>query len=114
MHTPATGNKKLSIINNYVITLYHIQTTIFIDEMGHLVGACSHIQGARGIDARFLKLSPASAVGPIPTKFSQYTPTPPATQYQCPFASKIKGPSTGESERSHCQKNPRRMREDGE
>ncbi len=32
------------------------------------------IQGASGIDARFLKLSPASAVSPILTKFSQYTP----------------------------------------
>ncbi len=32
------------------------------------------IQGASGIDARFLKLSPASAFSPIMTKFSQYTP----------------------------------------
>jgi hypothetical protein len=32
------------------------------------------IQGASGIDARFLKVSPASAVSPIMTKFSQYTP----------------------------------------
>jgi hypothetical protein len=32
------------------------------------------VQGARGIDARFLELSPASAVSPIMTKFSQYTP----------------------------------------
>jgi hypothetical protein len=32
------------------------------------------IQGARGIDARFLKLSPASAISLIMTKFSQYTP----------------------------------------
>ncbi len=32
------------------------------------------IQGASGIDARFLKLSPVSAVSPIMTKFSQYTP----------------------------------------
>ncbi len=39
-----------------------------------------HVQGARGIDARFLKLSPASAVSPILTKFSQYIPIPPATQ----------------------------------
>jgi hypothetical protein len=68
----------------------------------------------RGIDDRFLKLYPASVVSPIMTKFSQYTPTPPATQYRYPFACKIKGASTGESERSHCQKNPRRMREDGE
>jgi hypothetical protein len=37
-----------------------------------------------------------------------------ATQYQCPFTGKIKGPSTGESERRHCKNNPRRMREDGE
>jgi hypothetical protein len=48
-----------------------------------------HIQGARGIVARFLKWSPA-------------------------FAGKIKGTSTGESDSSHCQNNPRRMREDGE
>jgi hypothetical protein len=40
--------------------------------------------------------------------------TPPASQYRCPFASKVKEPSTVESERSHCQSNPRRMREDGE
>jgi hypothetical protein len=33
-----------------------------------------HLQGASGIDARFLKLSPASAVSAIMTKFSQYTP----------------------------------------
>ncbi len=33
-----------------------------------------HIQGARGICARFLILSPASAIRPIMTKFSQYTP----------------------------------------
>ncbi len=33
-----------------------------------------YIQGASGIDARFLKLYPASAVSPIMTKFSQYTP----------------------------------------
>ena len=33
-----------------------------------------HIQGARGIAARFLKWSPASTVSPIMTKFSQYTP----------------------------------------
>jgi hypothetical protein len=39
------------------------------------------VQGARGIAARFLKLSPASAFSPIMTKFSQYTPPPPATQY---------------------------------
>jgi hypothetical protein len=32
-----------------------------------------YIQGARGIGARFLKLSPASAFSPIMTKFSQYT-----------------------------------------
>ena len=32
------------------------------------------IQGASGIAARFLKASPASAVSPIMTKFSQYTP----------------------------------------
>jgi hypothetical protein len=32
------------------------------------------IQGASSIDARFLKLSPAEAVSPIMTKFSQYTP----------------------------------------
>jgi hypothetical protein len=73
-----------------------------------------HFQVARGIGARFLKLSPASDVSPILTKFLQYTPTPPATQYQCPFTGKIKGPSTGESERRHCQNNPRCMREDGE
>ncbi len=33
-----------------------------------------NIQGASGIDARFLKWSPASAVSPIMTKFSQCTP----------------------------------------
>ncbi len=33
-----------------------------------------YIQGARGIVARFLKWSPASAVSPIMTKFSQYNP----------------------------------------
>jgi hypothetical protein len=54
-------------------------------------------------------LSPASAVSPILTKFHSISPTPPATQYQCPFGLKIKGPSTGESERRHCE-----MREDGE
>jgi hypothetical protein len=32
-----------------------------------------YVQGASGIDARFFKLSPASAVSPIMTKFSQYT-----------------------------------------
>ncbi len=32
------------------------------------------VQGARGIDARFLKLSSASAFSPIMMKFSQYTP----------------------------------------
>jgi hypothetical protein len=36
--------------------------------------AAAHIQGARGIAARFLKWSPASTVCPIMTKFSQYTP----------------------------------------
>jgi hypothetical protein len=50
----------------------------------------------KGIGARFLKLSPASAVNPIMTKFSQYTPVYPIS----PFAGKIKGPSTGESEES--------------
>ncbi len=74
------------------------------------------IQGASGIDARFLKLSPASTVRAIMTKFSQYTPH--STCYLVlvpgyPFVGKIKGPVTGESESSHCQKNPRRMREDG-
>ncbi len=44
-----------------------------ITEMGKETFFIS-IQGARGIDARFLKLSPASAVSPILTKFSQYTP----------------------------------------
>jgi hypothetical protein len=39
--------------------------------------------------------------------------TTPATQYKCPFAGKIKGPSTGESVRSHFQNILRRMREDG-
>ncbi len=34
----------------------------------------SPIQGGRDIGARFLKLSPALAVSPILTKFSQYTP----------------------------------------
>jgi hypothetical protein len=34
----------------------------------------TYMQGASGIDARFLKLSPASAVSPIMTKISQYTP----------------------------------------
>ncbi len=60
------------------------------------------LQGARGIDARFLKLSPASAVSPILTKCSQYTShsTYSTTQFQCPFTGKIKGPLTGESERS--------------
>ncbi len=33
-----------------------------------------HVQGARGIVARFLKCPPASAVSPIMTKFSQYNP----------------------------------------
>ncbi len=32
------------------------------------------IQGESGVAARFLKLPPASAVSPIMTKFSQYTP----------------------------------------
>jgi hypothetical protein len=35
---------------------------------------CCRIQGASGIDARFLKLSPALTVSPIMTKFSQYNP----------------------------------------
>ncbi len=76
------------------------------------------IQGARAIDARFLKLSPASAVSPILTKFSQYTPHYTyyllSTSTGYPFTANIKGPSTGESERRHCQNNPRHMREDGE
>jgi hypothetical protein len=72
------------------------------------------IQGAKGIGARFFKLSPASAVSQIMKKFHSIPHTPPATQYWCPFAGKIKGPSTGKSERSHCQNNPRRIREDGE
>ncbi len=50
------------------------------------------IQGASGIDARFLKLSPALTVSPIMTKFSQYNP-----HSTC-----------------HCQNYPRRMSEDGE
>jgi hypothetical protein len=62
------------------------------------------IQGVRGIGARFLKLSHASAVSPILTIFSQYTPL--SIYYLVPLPGKIKGPSTGES---HC-----RMREDGE
>ena len=72
------------------------------------------IQGASGIDARFLKLSPASAFSPIMTKFSQYTPHSTCYLVLYSFAGKIKGPATGELESSHCQKNPRRMREDGE
>ncbi len=36
--------------------------------------AVSHIQGASGIVARFLKCPPASAVSPIMTKFSHYNP----------------------------------------
>ncbi len=74
----------------------------------------SYLQGASGIDARFLKLSPASAVSPIMTKCSQYTPHSTCYLDWCPFAGKIKGAATGESESSHCQKNPRRMREDRE
>jgi hypothetical protein len=50
-----------------------------------------HVQGARGIGTRFLKLSPASAVSPIMTKFSKYTPTPPATQYRCQLPARLKG-----------------------
>jgi hypothetical protein len=42
----------------------------------HSTTLYTFIQGARGIVARFLKLSPASAVSPIMTKFSQYTPPP--------------------------------------
>ncbi len=53
--------------------------------------------------ARFLKLSPASAVSPIITKFSQYSPH--STCYSL-LVSICKGPSTGESERRHCQNNP--------
>jgi hypothetical protein len=75
---------------------------------------CRHVQGASGIAARFLNFSPASTVCPIMTKFSQYTPHSTCYIDWCPFAGKIKGPSTGESESSHCQNNPRRMREDGE
>jgi hypothetical protein len=84
--------------------MYRVQCTLSVTHQ---------IQGARGIDARFLELLPASAVSPILTKFSQYTPH--STCYSEPvFTGKIKGPSTGESERRHCQNNPRRMREDGE
>ncbi len=36
--------------------------------------AFSTVQDASGIDARFLKLSPALTVSPIMTKFSQYNP----------------------------------------
>ncbi len=68
------------------------------------------IQGASVIDARFLKLSHASAISPIITKFSQYTPH--STCYLVLVF--ICWQETGESESSHCQKNPRRMREDGE
>ncbi len=42
------------------------------------------LQGARGIGARFLKLSPASAVSPILTKFLQYTHHP--TCYSIPVS----------------------------
>jgi hypothetical protein len=38
----------------------------------HKVIASTSVQGASGIDDRFLKLSPASAVSPIMTKFSVY------------------------------------------
>jgi hypothetical protein len=34
----------------------------------------SKVQGASGIDARFLELSPALTISPIMTKFSQYNP----------------------------------------
>ncbi len=46
------------------------------------------IQGARGIGARFLKLSPASAVSPILTNFHSIAPTPPAFH----LPARIKGP----------------------
>ncbi len=52
------------------------------NEKGEAVGeVLTIIQGASGIDARFLKLSPASTVRAIMTKFSQYSIplTPPAT-----------------------------------
>ncbi len=44
-----------------------------------------YIQGARGTGARFLKLSPASVVSPIMTKFSQYTPHFTCYSVPCPF-----------------------------
>ncbi len=44
------------------------------------------------------KIVSSISISPILTKFSQYRipPTPPATQYQCPYTVKIKEPSTGE------------------
>ncbi len=49
----------------------------------------------------------------ILTKFSQYTPHSTYFSVSVPIY-RLKGPTTGESERRHCQNNPRRMREDGE
>jgi hypothetical protein len=54
--SPESVNDALSVFNLRVNTKY--------------------IQGARGIGARFLKWSPASAFSPTMTKFLQYTPQP--------------------------------------
>jgi hypothetical protein len=89
----------------FCLSLLWIFLFTFHGEFMHITFYILYVQGASGIDARFLKLSPASAVSPIMTKFSQYNP-------HSTFAGKIKGPATGDSESSHCQKNPRRMRED--
>ncbi len=45
-------------------------------QQGYMAGytVSGFVQGASGIDARFLKLSPALTVSPIMTKFSQYNP----------------------------------------
>jgi hypothetical protein len=56
---------------------FHFLLKIRLNIRGRNFGALNEpldIQGASGIVARFLKLSPASAISPIMTKFSQYTP----------------------------------------
>ncbi len=62
------------------ICLYFMN--LFNASTSHLVEDQVYILGASGIGARFLKLSPASAVCPILTKFSQYTPH--STYYSVP------------------------------
>jgi hypothetical protein len=58
--------------------------------------------------------SPASAGSRIMKKFSQYTQHSTCYLVLVPFAGKIKGHTTGESESSHSKKNTLRMRKDRE